>query len=76
MTTGRRSAAAPTDQVQVLHVGEGRWGDEDNVLRMCARELVELGGDPFITFAEGRRGGQKIRPKCECSKGGCVNLVL
>ena len=33
-------------------------------------------GDPFITFAERGRMGLKIRPKCEFSKGGCVNLVV
>ena len=34
---------------------------------------VGIRGDPFITFAE--RGRGRV-PKSECSKRGCVNLVL
>ena len=30
----------------------------------------------LLRSQRGGGGGQKIRPKCECSKGGCVNLVL
>ena len=43
-------------------------------LGVCIYTTFLVGGDPFITFAE--RGGRKIRPKCQRSKGGCVNLVL
>ena len=51
------------------------WAVYPNREVMHYQASLFVRGDPFITFAE-RERGQKIRPKYECSKRGCVNLAL